>query len=159
MPRDVLAREAMTTDVVTFAPDEAITDAMQRLVDNNVDAGPVVDADGKVVGMLSTGDLIVQESQLHYPTVISILGGLIELPRDRKHFEEDLSRAVAATVGDAMEDEAVTVGPDDTLETVATLMHDHDVSRVPVVDEEGRLLGLVARGDILRAMMTPRADG
>ena len=57
---------------------------MQRLVDNGVDAGPVVDAEGKVVGMLSTGDLIVQESQLHAPTVINILGGLFELPGEQE---------------------------------------------------------------------------
>ena len=74
MPRDVPARDVMTTEVLTFAVHEPITAAMQRLVDNGVDAGPVVDDDGKVVGMLSTGDLIVQESQLHYPTVINILG-------------------------------------------------------------------------------------
>ena len=74
MPRDVPARDVMTTEVVTFAPDEPITVAMQRLVDQNIDAVPVVDADGKVVGMLSTGDLIVQESQLHYPTVLNISG-------------------------------------------------------------------------------------
>ncbi len=154
MPRDVPARDVMTTEVVTFAPDEAITDAMGRLVDRGVDAGPVVDADGKVVGMLSTGDLIVQESQLHYPTVLNLLGGLIELPGNKKRFEHELSQAAAATVGDAMSEKPVTCGPDDTLETVATLMHEHDISRVPVVDGDGKLLGLVARGDILRAMIT-----
>jgi CBS domain-containing protein len=155
MARDVPARDAMTTEVLTFRPHEAITDAMQRLVDSGFDAGPVVDDDGKVVGMLSTGDLIVQESELHYPTVINILGGLFELPGPKRRFEHELEQAVAATVEDAMSDELFTCGPDDTLERVATLMHEHDVSRVPVVDHGGRLLGLVARGDILRAMMTP----
>jgi CBS domain-containing protein len=48
----------------------------------------------------------------------------------------------------------VTCGPDDTVEAIATLMHDNDVSRVPVV-EDGRLVGIVARGDILRAIITP----
>jgi CBS domain-containing protein len=144
----------MTTDVVSFRPDEPITEAMQRLVDNEVDAGPVVDADGKVVGMLSTGDLIVQESQLHYPTVINILGGLIELPSLKKHFEHELEQAVAVDVEDAMNPKPVTCGPDDTVEVVATLMHDNDVSRVPVVDD-GKLVGIIARGDILRAIITP----
>ena len=52
----------MTTDVVTFTPDENVQAAMQQLVDRGVDAGPVVDDDGAVVGMLSTGDLIVEEA-------------------------------------------------------------------------------------------------
>jgi CBS domain-containing protein len=154
MPRDVPARDVMTTEVVTFAPDEPITEAMQRLVDNGVDAGPVVDAAGKVVGMLSTGDLIVQESQLHAPTVINILGGLFELPGQRKKFEHELEQAVAVDVEDAMTPDPVTCGPDDTVEQVATLMHDNDISRVPVV-EGGALVGIVARGDILRAIITP----
>ncbi len=102
MPRDVPARDVMTTEVVTFTPDEPITGAMQRLVDKGVDAGPVLDGDGKVVGMLSTGDLIVQESQLHYPTVINILGGLIEMPGSKKRFEHELEQSVAVDVGDAM---------------------------------------------------------
>jgi CBS domain-containing protein len=158
MPRDVPARDVMTTDVVTFAPDEPITDAMQRLVDNGVDAGPVVDANGKVVGMLSTSDLIVQESQLHIPTVINILGGLIEMPGSRKKFEHELEQAVAVDVEDAMHTKPVTCGPDDTVEVVATLMHDHDVSRIPVV-EAGRLVGIIARGDILRAIIAPTGEG
>ena len=158
MPRDVPARDVMTTEVVTFAPDEPITEAMQRLVDKAVDAGPVVDADGRVVGMLSTGDLIVQESQLHYPTVINILGGLIELPGSKKRFEHELEQAVAVDVEDAMSPDPVTCGPDDTVEMVATLMHDNDVSRVPVV-EDGHLVGIIARGDILRAIVAPAPEG
>jgi len=155
MPRDVPARDVMTTEVVTFAVHEPITEAMQRLVDAGVDAGPVLDETGTVVGMLSTGDLIVQESQLHYPTVINILGGLFELPSSKKEFEHDLNQAVAVDVEDAMTADPVTCGPDDTVETVATLMHDNDISRVPVV-EDGRLVGIVARGDILRAIIAPR---
>ena len=154
MPRDVPARDVMTTEVVSFAVHEPITEAMRTLVEKGIDAGPVLDDAGKVVGMLSTGDLMVQEAQLHAPTVINILGGLIELPGSKKRFEHELEQAVAVDVEDAMSPDPVTCGPDDTVETVATLMHDNDISRVPVV-EDGRLVGIVARGDILRAIITP----
>ena len=153
MPREIPASQVMTTSVLSFAADEPVIDAMGRLVEAEVDGGPVLDPDGRVVGMLSTGDLIVQESRLHFPTVISLLGGVMELPSSQRHFEEDLRKAASATVSDAMASEVVTVGPDDTVETIATRMHDNDVSRIPVVDDDGRLLGLVARGDILRAIM------
>ena len=156
MPRDVPARDVMTTEVVSFAVHEPITEAMRTLVEKGIDAGPVLDDAGKVVGMLSTGDLMVQEAQLHAPTVINILGGLIELPGSKKRFEHELEQAVAVDVEDAMSPDPVTCGPDDTVETVATLMHDNDISRVPVV-EDGRLVGIVARGDILRAIITPTA--
>lgn len=153
MPRNLLASQLMVTDVLTFAAGDNVQDAMKQLVDRNIDAAPVVDADGRVVGMLSTSDLIVQETKLHFPTVISLLGAYLELPSSARHFEHDLERALGATVGEVMTAEPVTCHEDDTLEQIATVMHEKDVSRVPVVDAGGKLVGLVSRGDIVRAIV------
>ena len=152
MPRSTLVREVMTTDVLTFRPEESVQDAYRALVERDVDGGPVVDAEGNVVGMLSTGDLLVQETKLHYPTVVSLFGAYLELPSSHRKFEEDLRRAVGADVDDVMTRHVEACSPDDTLERAATLMHEHDVSRLPVT-EGGRLVGIIARGDILRAVM------
>ncbi len=152
MPRSMLVRQVMTTDVLTFSPDEGVQDATRRLIERGVDGGPVVDGEGRLVGMLSTGDLLVQETKLHYPTVISLFGAYLELPSSHRRFEEDLRRAVGATVGDVMHDEPVSCAEDDTLERAATLMHDYEVSRLPVVSD-GKVVGIVARGDILKAVM------
>ncbi len=152
MPRSMLVRQVMTTDVLTFSPDEKVQDATRRLIERGVDGGPVVDDEGRLVGMLSSGDLLVQETKLHYPTVISLFGAYLELPSSHRRFEEDLRRAVGATVGDVMHDEPVSCAEDDTLERAATLMHDSEVSRLPVVSD-GKVVGIVARGDILRAVM------
>ena len=158
LTQDLPVRDVMTAEVVTVTPDQTIESAMATLVDAGVDAAPVVDAGGAVVGVLSTGDLIVADAQVHGPTVISLFGAYIELPSWRKEFEEDFKKAVGAVVSEVMEDEPVTCGPDDTVGTAATLMHDHDASRLPVV-EGGRLVGIIARGDILRAMVQGgRAD-
>ena len=92
----------MTTDVLTFSPDDTVEAAMKTMVDRNVDGAPVVDQDGKVVGMLTTGDLTVQESQVHVPTVISLFGAYLELPSSHRRFEADLRKAVGARVGDVM---------------------------------------------------------
>ena len=152
MPRSTLVRDVMTTDVLTFSSDETVTDAYARLSARGVDGGPVVDDDGRVIGMLTTDDLLVQETRLHYPTVVSLFGAYLELPSSHRHFEEDLRRAVAATVGDAMHTKVITCAEDDTLDRAATLMHDHHVSRLPVT-RDGRLVGIIARGDVLRAVM------
>jgi len=108
---------------------------------------------GAVVGMLSSTDLIVRESRVHLPTVVTILGATIELPSQKRRFDEDLEKALGSTVAEVMGDDVHTVGPDDTVETAATLMHEHNVSRLPVVDDEGHLVGIIARGDILRAVV------
>lgn len=152
LTQDLPVRDVMTAEVVTVTPDQTIESAMATLVEAGVDAAPVVDAGGAVVGVLSTGDLIVQDAQVHGPTVISLFGAYIELPSWRKEFEEDFKKAVGAVVSEVMEDDPVTCGPDDTVGTAATLMHDNDASRLPVV-EGGRLVGIIARGDILRAMV------
>lgn len=149
---DLTVRDVMTTEVLTFHPDDAVPDAMARLVDRGIDAGPVVDEDNRVVGMLSASDLIVRESKLHLPTVISLLGATLELPGEKRRFDEDLEKKLGASVSEVMDDEPVVCGPDDSFESAATLMHDHDVSRLPVI-ENGGLVGIIARADILRAVV------
>ncbi len=86
----------MTSEVVTFSPDDNVREAMRTMLTRDVDAAPVVDAEGKVLGMLSTADLIVQESTLHLPTVISLLGATITFPWEKDRFEEDLETKVVA---------------------------------------------------------------
>ena len=152
MSRQSPVSEVMTTEVLTFAPEDKVSDAMSTMVDRGIDGAPVVDADGTVVGMLSTGDLIVQESRLHFPTVISLLGATIELPSAKRQFDDDLRKTLASTVGEVMHVDPITIGADDTVEEAATLLHDHDISRLPVVGDTG-LVGIVARVAILRAII------
>ena len=152
MPRSTPVRDVMTTDVLSFGPDDPVQEALERLVARDVDGAPVVDEDGQLVGMLTADDLLVQETKLHYPTVISLFGAYLELPSSHRKFEADLRRAVAATVSDVMHGDPVACGPDDTLERVATIMHEEKLGRLPVV-EDGRLVGIIARGDILRSIV------
>ena len=159
MPRNTRVDEVMTTDVLAFSPDQNVQEAMAALVDRGVDGAPVVDDRGMVVGILSTGDLIVQESRLHLPTVISLFGASLELPSSQKHFEQDLAKALGSRVDEVMDSDPVTVAPGDSLETAATLLHDKEVSRLPVVDDDGRLVGLLARGDILRSIIKDARPG
>ncbi|MEA2931951.1 MAG: hypothetical protein QOI56_736 [Actinomycetota bacterium] len=152
MPRSFLVRQVMTTDVLSFRVADPIEEAARALSGRGIGGAPVVDDDGQVVGLLEDDDLIVQETRLHFPTVISVLGAYIELPSSLAHFEADLRKAVGATVGDVMDSDPPTCGPDDTLEQVATVMHENDLSRLPVV-AGGRLVGIVSRGDLVRAIV------
>lgn len=153
MTRHIPVSDVMTRDVLAFAPDDNVIEAMEALVERNISGAPVVDENGAVVGVISTGDLIVQESRLHFPTIISILGATIELPSAKRQFEDDLRRTLGSTVREVMQADPVTIGADETVEAAATLMHDHDVARLPVVDDGG-LVGILARVDILRAILS-----
>ena len=154
MPRSTPVRQLMTTDVVTFRPDDTVESAARVLTERHLGGGPVVDAEGHVLGLLEDDDLIVQDAKLHFPTVITVLGAYLELPSSQRHFEEDLRKAVGVTVVDVMDPTAPTCGEDDTLEQVATVMHDRNLSRLPVV-RAGKLVGIISRGDVVRALVQP----
>lgn len=153
MPRNTLVRDVMTTDVLTFHPEDSVESAARSLSERQLGGAPVVDGDNLVVGLLEDDDLIIQDTRLHFPTVISVFGAYLELPSSLRHFESDLRKAVGATVADVMDTDAPTCRPDDTLETVATALHDRNASRMAVVDDDGRLLGVVSRGDLVRAIV------
>lgn len=153
MPRNTLVRQVMTTDVLTFRPTDTVESAARALSERGLGGAPVVDGDGRVVGLLEDDDLIVQDTRLHFPTVISVFGAYLELPSSLHRFEDDLRKAVGATVSDVMDTDAPTCTPDDTLETVATGLHERNASRMAVVDDDGRLVGIVSRGDLVRAIV------
>ncbi len=153
MPRNTLVRQVMTTDVLSFRPSDTVEAAARALTERRLGGAPVVDDDGVVVGLLEDDDLIVQDTRLHMPTVISVFGAYLELPSSLRHFESDLRKAVGATVGDVMDTDAPTCRPDDTLEGIATALHERNASRMAVVDDDGRLIGIVSRGDLVRAIV------
>ena len=140
----------MTTNVVTLSPDQSVPEAADLLSEHNIGAAPVVDASGTLVGLLRDEDLLVTESNLHVPTAIEFLGAELIWPPSMHRYEAELKKAAASTVSEIMSTEFDTVAPTDTVESVATLMHDKGLSHVPVVDANGSLLGIVARGALIR---------
>ena len=152
MPRNTLVRQVMTTDVVAFHPDDRVQDVAKTMAERSIGGAPVIDGDSRVVGLVTDDDLIVQEARMHFPTVISVLGAYLELPTSLHRFEHELHKAVAAKVADVMTPNPPTCAEDDTVEAVATTMHEGNVSRLPVV-RDGRLVGIVSRGDVLKAIV------
>ena len=152
MPRNTLVRQVMTTDVVAFHPDDGVQEVAKTMAERSIGGAPVVDGNGRVVGLVTDDDLIVQDARMHFPTVISVLGAYLELPTSLQRFEHELHKAVAAKVADVMTPDPPTCAEDDTLEQVATTMHEGDLSRLPVV-RDGRLVGIVSRGDVLKAIV------
>ena len=139
----------MTTDVITMTPDQSVPDAADLLTAHGIGAAPVLDADGRMVGLLRDEDLMVSEARLHAPSVIEFLGAELVWPPSVHRYEEELRKFAASTVGEVMATEFEAVAPSDSIENAATLMHDKVISHLPVVDN-GKLVGIVARGDLIR---------
>ncbi len=146
----VTAKDIMTRDPVTIGPDMSVTDAAKVMVERGVGALPVVLNDA-LVGLVTEGDLIMQDVKVEFPTYIHLLDGFIFYPPAERKFEAELKKAVAASVEDVMTRDPLTVAEDASIEDVATLMVDRDVSRLPVVDGE-LLVGIVSKSDIVRSL-------
>ncbi|MHB1341213.1 MAG: CBS domain-containing protein [Coriobacteriia bacterium] len=144
-------REIMTADPLTVGRDLEVRDAARLMVDNKIGALPVVDGT-KLVGIVTEGDLIMQDVKMEFPTYLHLLDGFIMYPPATARFENELKKAVGATVEDVMTAEPVVVQADSTVEDLATLMVDRDVSRVPVLDGDA-LVGIVSKSDIVRSLI------
>ena len=149
MPGSTLARDVMTADVSTLLSDEKVELAADVLAEKGVGSLPVVDGEGRLLGMLRDDDLIASEARVHVPTFINFLGLGMPFPGEMKHLEQELKKIAGARVADVMQTDPPTVSPDATLEDVATIMHDRGVNSLPVVDADNRVVGIVARADIV----------
>jgi CBS domain-containing protein len=150
MPGSTLVRDVMSTPVVKLRPDDKVEHAADLLAEKNIGSLPVVDDEGTLVGILRDDDLIASEARVHVPTFINFLGLGMAFPGEMKHLERELRKIAGATVRDVMQTDPPTVSPDATLEDVATIMHDQGVNSVPVVDSDSKVVGIVARADIVR---------
>ena len=136
--RDVLM--AKGNRVISIEADAIVSEAIARLVQNNIGSLPVVDGQGKLLGMLSERELM---RHLLATEVLSA-GGTAHTPA--------LSQPGKKTVRDVMTRQVMCVGPEQPVAEVAALMSNKDVERVPVV-REGRLVGFLTRGDIVRKLI------
>ncbi len=152
MPRTLPVADVMSAPVVTVSPDDSIEAAVRVLAERGIRGAPVVGADGRLVGLLDDSDLLLSEARLHGPTTVELFGAYLTLPGEKRRYEQELQHALGRTVGEVMESEPATVGEDAIVEDVATIMVDRDVSRVPVLDSDRRVVGIVTRGDLVKAM-------
>jgi CBS-domain-containing membrane protein len=143
----MLVRDFMTAKPVYVSPDTSIKHAIQLMLDHNVSGLPVIDDDDQVVGMLTEGDLLSQ-------SVFN--AGLQSPPKDPDNaFFENYVRTHGTTVADCMTTEIISVSPQQSLADVAALARSHRIKRLPVL-QSGRLVGIISRRDILRAVTADR---
>jgi CBS-domain-containing membrane protein len=139
---ELTVKDVMTTRVVSVKRDTSFRSMAAALRDCRVSAFPVLDDDGKVIGLVSEADMLAKEALDSEPHGMpGMIAGLLR----RKEYE----KARGTTAGDLMSRPPITVAPDDTLERAARLMYTRKVKRLPVVDESGQLVGIIGRSDLL----------
>jgi CBS domain-containing protein len=145
----VKVSEAMTPDPITIDPGMEVTQIARVMIDNNIGGLPVVDEGGGLVGIVTESDLIVQDTEVEFPSFVSFLSGYVFVPGSLHRFEEKFRKAVGATAEQVMTRDVVTVEADDSVEDVATMMSKRKLKRFPVM-KDGDLVGIIAMADIVR---------
>ena len=145
--------DVMTSEVLTVKKETALKEAIQILANKKISALPVVEETGKLVGILSEGDLMWQESGVEPPPYIMLLDSIIYLQNPAQH-DKAIHKALGQTVGEVMSDRPLTIKPQQSVREAARLMHDKKIRRLPVVDEGDCVIGIITQGDIVRMMAT-----
>ena len=148
---DKTAKDIMTTDVIVAKKDDSIANVATLLIREKIGGLPVVDEENKVVGIISETDIMQKETDIESPRVINFFQGLIFLD-DIKKLEEDMKKVAAYKVEDLMSKDIITVNEDDSFDYVANVMIKKSINRVPVVDKENFLKGIICRYDIIKDM-------
>jgi CBS domain-containing protein len=147
--------QVMTREVLTLTPQTPVSEIARLLVEHNIGGAPVVAANGQVLGVVTEYDLIVRNAHLHLPTFFGFLDAFVPV-RGQHEFEEELRRALGTYARDVMSEHLYTIQSDADLEDAATIMVDHRVNPLPVVDR-GKLVGIVSRSDLVRLMAREEA--
>ena len=146
----VKVADVMTGDVLTASPATPFKQLVELITARRVSAVPIVDLDGRVLGVVSEADLLLKEDRPAPP-------GRLHLPEARKSRAERV-KSQGLIAADVMTMPAITISPAAPLHEAARLMHDRQVKRLVVADDAGKLVGIVSRGDVLRVFLRPDAD-
>jgi CBS domain-containing protein len=144
-------RELRVADIAheewpTLGPDETVEGVIKLFAESGISGAPVVEA-GRLVGIVTEGDLIFRDAEIRAPGFLDILGGLIPLGSWDEYRKEALKSA-GVTVDEVMTRELITISPDATLAEASTIMADKRVKILPVAEED-TLRGIITRMDIL----------
>jgi len=141
-------RDVMSTHVIAVRQNASYKDMAAMLHEQRVSAFPVLDDHNKVIGVVSESDLLTKEALEG-----TVPGMLQSMTSQREH-----ARASAVTAAELMTKPPVTIGPDEPVTQAARLMYSRRLKRLPVTSDDGTLIGIVSRADVLSVYSRPDAD-
>jgi CBS domain-containing protein len=147
----MLANEIMTPNPIAVPATLPVQECARILLDKRISAVPVVDADNRVIGIVSEGDLMRRResgTERHY-------SWWLELVSDPEAMARDFVKTMGRTVADVMTKVVVSVNEDTSIAEIADILEKRRIKRVPVV-KDGRLVGIVSRADLVRALLAAR---
>jgi CBS-domain-containing membrane protein len=142
------AKQIMTHKIITAGLEMDVSELAAMFWENRISGAPVVDAAGKILGIVTENDLIDQGKKVHIPTIITILDSMIFLENPAK-LDKEIKKMTGTKVKDIYSAEVVTVTEDTEMAEIATIMADRSLHTLPVVRGE-KLVGVIGKADIIR---------
>ncbi len=139
-----MVRDVMTRDVRVARPETTLRELVRAIRDHHVHALPVVDDQRRVLGVVAVSDLLGDELTAEYVRTRLEHRGRV--------------RPVGLTAGEIMTSPAVTIDQERTLSQAARILHQRHIGRLPVVEHDGRLIGIVTRSDLLTVFLHSDED-
>lgn len=148
-----LVRDIMTSDVVTVSPDTSVLEVARIFAEKHFNGLPVVDANKKLIGLITEYNLIAAESLLHLPTLHKISQNADSPAADLSFLADQIKKTVSLKVSDIMEKEPITFFYNDTFEQALEVLHQHHrINPIPVIDKDRTVVGVVSRYDLLKLL-------
>ena len=144
------ARDIMTKKVITVSPEMLVSELAETLAGKNIGGVPVVDADGRLVGIVTQNDLVERVQELKLPPAINILDFHVYL-QIPSHLFRKVEKMLGATVADIMSPKPLTVSPETPVPQIAALMAEQQMHTLPVL-EQGKIVGIIGKMDLVRAV-------
>ena len=146
------ACDIMTTEVITVKKNTSLQDLARILYQNHINGVPVVDDNGRLIGIICESDLIRKNKKLHIPTVVTIFDAVFYLESPKK-IEKEIARINATKVEELYTKEVFTVDEKTEIDEIATFMTQKKVYTIPVVDGD-RLVGVIGKADLIRTLVS-----
>ena len=146
-----LVSAVMSAPVLSVTADSPLQDAVKLMSEHHISGLPVVDGSGALVGELSEQDLMVRESGFQPGPYVMLLDAVIYL-RNPLNWDKEVHQVLGNTVGELMGGHPHCCGPELSLPQAARLLHERSTQRLVVVDAEKRPVGVLTRGDVVRAL-------
>lgn len=142
---------------LTVRPETPVSELARQMYHSRRSSVPVVDHDGRVVGIVTMTDLVVRNANLHFPRYLKILDSVVYL-ESTKEFEEELRKVLASTAGELMTSPARTVRIGSDAGDAAAELFERKITALPVVDDSGRLVGLLSQYEFLKLIAQDAAS-
>lgn len=143
------AKDIMQKKVVYVKEKNTIDEVICTLIRNNISGVPVVNHESKLVGMLTEKDLLTRQKGLNIRSYLDIIGSILFIDGSNSGCNKDLKQIIGKEAKDIMSSPVYSVGQHATLSEIASIMVNRHINRIPVVDKEYKLMGIISRSDLL----------